>query len=524
VERTIHRACSEPARLEHPVLSEKDILGSELQILNERHRGETSMNLGSWQHRGRVRLWLGLLLVLSASGYAQSSPSQSNPIRLHPENPHYFLFRGKPTVLITSGEHYGAVLNPDFDYVPYLNALQTKGFNLTRVFNGTYYEEEKSIPQIGNQNTLAPRPGRYLAPWARSTKPGFYGGGNKFDLDQWDEAYFNRLKDFVREAGKRGIVVELTLFSSTHDAQHWVPSLFQGRNNINGIGATYTNFFNSLFDPPLVKRADDLIEKTATELNAFDNLVYEICNGCYITDRSQADDWQSHLIDTLVKTEASLPSRHVIVWNYPNTSTAVVNPNPAVSVFSFQHAFPPTPVELNYRFNKAVAFDQNHQGISTVDARREAWAFILSGGALYNHLDWSFTPDDPAGSGKTVQPGGRYSGEEIRSQLTALMTFIQSFDLVRMRPNNALVEGVPQGATVYALVDPGAAYAVYVMNGREAKLSLEIGAGRYHAEWLNPRTGTIDNVQDLRHDGDRLSLASPPYQEDIALRLVRTGQ
>lgn len=27
------------------------------------------------------------------------------PISLHPDNPHYFLFRGKPTVLITSGEH-----------------------------------------------------------------------------------------------------------------------------------------------------------------------------------------------------------------------------------------------------------------------------------------------------------------------------------------------------------------------------------------------------------------------------------
>jgi hypothetical protein len=27
------------------------------------------------------------------------------PIALHPDNPHYFLFRGKPTVLITSAEH-----------------------------------------------------------------------------------------------------------------------------------------------------------------------------------------------------------------------------------------------------------------------------------------------------------------------------------------------------------------------------------------------------------------------------------
>ena len=43
------------------------------------------------------------------------------PITLHPQNPHYFLYKDKPTVLITSGEHYGAVLNLDFDYVKYLN-------------------------------------------------------------------------------------------------------------------------------------------------------------------------------------------------------------------------------------------------------------------------------------------------------------------------------------------------------------------------------------------------------------------
>ncbi|HXJ74810.1 MAG TPA: hypothetical protein VNM37_18285, partial [Candidatus Dormibacteraeota bacterium] len=45
------------------------------------------------------------------------------PISLHPDNPHYFLFRGEPTVLISSAEHYGAVLNLDFDYVTYLATL-----------------------------------------------------------------------------------------------------------------------------------------------------------------------------------------------------------------------------------------------------------------------------------------------------------------------------------------------------------------------------------------------------------------
>src|SRR5882724_2400237 len=59
-------------------------------------------------------LWLTGIAALAAAG-------NSERLRLHPRNPHYFLFRGKPTVLITSGEHYGAVLNLDFNYVKYLD-------------------------------------------------------------------------------------------------------------------------------------------------------------------------------------------------------------------------------------------------------------------------------------------------------------------------------------------------------------------------------------------------------------------
>ena len=61
---------------------------------------------------------------------------------MHPDNSHYFLFKGKPTILITSGEHYGAVLNLDFDYVPYLDELKAKKLNLTRTFSGAYVEPQ----------------------------------------------------------------------------------------------------------------------------------------------------------------------------------------------------------------------------------------------------------------------------------------------------------------------------------------------------------------------------------------------
>src|SRR3954453_18291348 len=118
------------------------------------------------------------------------------PLGLHPDNPHYFLFRGRPAVLVTSGEHYGAVLNLDFDFAPYLDELHARGFNLTRTFSGTYREVPGSF-RI-RDNTLAPAPGRYLCPWARA------GEGETFDLDRWDDAYFRRLKRFLAEAGRRG--------------------------------------------------------------------------------------------------------------------------------------------------------------------------------------------------------------------------------------------------------------------------------------------------------------------------------
>ena len=130
----------------------------------------------------------------------------AEPIALHPDNGHYFLWRGKPTVLVTSGEHYGAVLNLDFDFERYLDALAADGLNHTRTFSGTYRE---IVASFGiTDNPLAPKPNRFLCPWARGDKPGYFDGGNRFDLTRWDDAYSRAFK-FMSAASKSGIVVEM---------------------------------------------------------------------------------------------------------------------------------------------------------------------------------------------------------------------------------------------------------------------------------------------------------------------------
>jgi hypothetical protein len=164
---------------------------------------------------GKIYAVALVILLCSVAWGRPAATKLEQPVSLHPKNPHYFLFRGKAVAFITSGEHYGAVLNADFDYRRYLTTLKAEGLNYTRLFGGSYVEiPGKSFGIV--RNDLAPAPGRFIAPWARSDMAGYAGGGNKFDLDRWDAEYFKRFHDFLSGASERGIVVEISLFSSLY--------------------------------------------------------------------------------------------------------------------------------------------------------------------------------------------------------------------------------------------------------------------------------------------------------------------
>src|SRR5688500_9903252 len=92
--------------------------------------------------------------------FVSSLCSQTKPLALHPKNPHYFIYHDKPTILVTSGEHYGALLNTGFNYITYLDELASDGLNLTRTFSGSYLEPGNAF-NISN-NTLAPASEKFI--------------------------------------------------------------------------------------------------------------------------------------------------------------------------------------------------------------------------------------------------------------------------------------------------------------------------------------------------------------------------
>ena len=456
----------------------------------------------------------------------------TRPIALHPDNPHYFLWRGQPTFLITSGEHYGALLNLDFDYQRYFTALKASGLNHTRVFSGVYREIGSSFGIT--DNPLAPKPGRYLCPWARSGRDGYYDGGARFDLTRWDSAYFTRLRNLMAAAQRSGIVVELNLFCPMYKDVLWQACPMNAANNVNGIGNCPREEVYTLKHQDLLEVQLTVTRKIVGELKGFDNLYYEVCNEPYFGGVTMP--WQHKIVDAIVEAERGLPTRHLISLNVANGRQKVESPHAAVSIFNFHYCVPPDTVAMNYHLNKVIGENETgFRGRDDVLYRTEGWDFLIAGGGLYNNLDYSFTPKHPGGTFLEYKsPGG--GSPALRQQLQILKGFLAGFDFVKMRPDDAVIKETSPNMSARALVRPGQAYAIYVhvplpnkpkklqkhlRKDAQTRLLLKLPAGTYKAEWVNTKTGQVDKSEAFTHRGGDKPLASPTFDNDIALRVVR---
>lgn len=464
-----------------------------------------------------------LLLVAGVMLTAVTANADNEPLRLHPDNPHYFLFRGQPTVLITSAEHYGSVLNLDFDYVKYLDTLQREGMNHTRLFAGPYCEAATSFNIT--RNTLAPAPGRFACAWARSDQPGYANGGNKFDLTRWDDSFFARLKDFMSQASRRGVIVEVNLFCPFYGDEQWALSPLNVKNNINGLGQVErADVYTIDKHAGLLAVQEQMVRKVVTELHSFDNLYYEIMNEPYCCKVPL--DWERHIAAVIADTEAAFAHRHLISQNIANGKAEVKAPDPNVSILNFHYAFPPETVGMNYGLNVVIGDNETgFAGTSDARYRMEGWAFILAGGGLYNNLDYSFTVGHEDGTFRypDKQPGG--GSTELRQQLRVLADFMRRLNFVRTHPAPDIVAGLPTGMQVRALAEPGQQVGCYVYRDHaaaqpeSAPLRLRLPAGAYRGEWVDPVSGAQQPVT-VQSTGEA-TLVTPAFAQDVALRIVR---
>jgi hypothetical protein len=232
---------------------------------------------------------------------------------------------------------------------------------------------------------------------------------------------------------------------------------------------------------------------------------------------------------TLIKeTEAGLPKKHLIA-----TNQAIVE-NPAVSIANYHYVkIPGAPAfDWLYGLNKALGMDETMGSLihSNVDeVRLEAWDYMFRGGAVYNNLSWEYTVARPEGS-----PGAR----TIRAQLQQLSKFMEATDFIHLSPDQTTLIKGPDSALVRILSEKGKQYAIYLHHSRpkghdfivgysaiEKKfrdtLLLDLPAGSYRIQFINPSTGSQIDVSSIRkHRGGQTTVPTPVFITDLAIRIT----
>ncbi|NJN28261.1 MAG: hypothetical protein HC819_20985 [Cyclobacteriaceae bacterium] len=466
---------------------------------------------------------------------------EEGTLQLHPENPHYFLYKGQTLALITSAEHYGAVLNLDFDYETYLNTLASEGMNYTRIFTGTYFERPGDFGI--EHNTLAPAKARICTPWAIVVSG--LEGEVQYDLNSWNDTYFDRLRAFMAMASAKNIIVEVTLFSSVYRGETWGINPQNPDNNINIDGKMTHLQAHVAGNEPLWQYQEKFVRKIVTELNDFDNFFFEIQNEPWsdhtvpvfnIANKSElkADDWtnkadfaseaslawQQQIVDIIVDEEAGLAKQHLIAQNYANFKAPIPMVNQHISIINFHYAWPEAAL-WNYHYGRVLGFDESgFAGAGEEVYRRQAWQFMLSGGGLFNNLDYSFYEGQETGDGSNNAPGG--GGKILRSQLKALSSFIHSFQLAKLRPANDLVAKSP-GLIPFVMANGHAEIAVYlrVIGTDVVQLGLHLPDGLYAILELNTLTGEYNDARDLSAKDGILYIETSATTGELALKISK---
>jgi hypothetical protein len=435
-----------------------------------------------------------------------SIPEVPGTVRLYPGNRKYLEYKGKPVILITSAEHYGAVVNMDFDEIVYLEKLADEGFNYTRIFTGTYIEPADNVFGI-EKNTLAPLPGRYLSPWVQDD--------GKYNLDRFNPEYFERLRHFVSHAGEIGIIVEVTLFSSIYDEGAWRLLPFHPRNNVNGVGEIGYRRVHTLFNGDLLAFQEKFIRKVVRELNVYDNIFYEIQNEPWADHPNLVDyvnlekdtvytrswqqrvevandvsaDWQEWVVKVISDEESGLDKKHLIARNISNFQHEIRDPLSGISIYNFHYARP-----------EAVRMNAGLQGVTGLDETgfmpqsdllyiTQAWRFILSGGGLYNNLDYSFTAGHETGDWPIPGSNPGWGGKSFRKKLSYLVRAMERVPFYQMEYSDSLFASGSRELLQYGLHGEEGSALVYLEKCRGIQLYPRVQAGNYRVTWLNIHSG-----------------------------------
>ncbi len=454
----------------------------------------------------------GFLSSSAPSGGAPSTPL----LRQHLDNPRYFVDPNGKAVYL-AGAHvwqnmqdYGPGSPPPNDCGGHScgeeewQYLRDRGNNFTR---GWHWENFKRMVGPGTANwNVAPIP--------------FLKVGSKYDLTQFDPAYFAQLKERVEQARDKGLYISIMLFEGFSVQKRrnggenpWLGHPFHPNNtdslggynvdldNDNGGEELHTGNF-----PTLVKDIQEAyVEKMIAELNEYDNILWEICNECGHAvgqggSTSDFINWMNGIAE-LIKGEegtADNPKEHLVWISSARGGDNADLFNGPADVVGLSGGSSSWPLHLDpppYDGEKIALIDSDHiRNPHCITRVGEAlwcgaewpWKMLTRGynATLMDTVRTLHPANDP---GPIKAPAAeKLKVEETRRALgqTAYFANEKIVDLSSMEPHGELAQ------TGYCLANPSIEYVV-LQPSSDDDFWVQLPAGDYSYEWYDAIDGTV---------------------------------
>jgi hypothetical protein len=487
-------------------------------------------------------------VVVSATPTSEPPESISGPLFVNPDNRRYFTdgvkVNGKYRSIYFTGVHTWCNFmdcgntNPPvkFDYEKYLDFLRERNYNFFRLWRA----ENARGGEAGPDFWFDP------LPYQRSTTCCAFDGGNKFDLSNFNQAYFDRMRERVIEAGERGIYVSIMLFdgwsveSKFGGHNPWVGHPYKLSNNVNSVngdmnGDAQGSETHTLANPQITALQETYVRKVIDTVNDLDNVLYEISNESPGDDpvtpsMDGSKDWQYHMILFIKDYEATKPKQHPVgmtfEWLNGNNDTLYQSPADWISLGGNVNLDTYSPPVTDG--SKVIMADTDHL-CGICGNRQWVWKSFTHG---ENPIFMDIYDNATSGRG---MPFENHQQDEVRQNMIYAKFYSDRMNLTAMKPRpdlcstgfcmaNPVVDDaeylvfLPTGTTVarlltYLGIDTNS--SIYMPGDNRVDVDLTGSSIKLMVEWFNPADGTVTEGRVIQ--GGASQSFTAPFAGDAVL-------
>jgi hypothetical protein len=435
---------------------------------------------------------------------SSSTGCEKSRIAIHEDNPFYFVYEGKPVLLLGGSDEDNLFNSP---------GMMLRNLETLKEIGGNYIRCTLSSRDEGNV-------------WPYEQINGLY------DLDRFNPRFWNRLDRCLDEAEARDIIVQIE-FWATFDfyREVWLRSPFNPKNNRN-----YTTmdtrlveewdyhparkvqpFFYSVpqlnNDKVLLKYQEAFIHKVLDVSADYPNVAY-----CLDNETSAPPQWAWYWA-SFVRDKAGKGVLLTEMWDDHDLTgeqhkATYMHPE----LFDFFDISQNNWQEGQLHYDRILWLRRlleseikRKQPLTNV----KVYARLHGGRPNSTKISvdrwWQNIFAGCAGTRFHRPPGGIGLGDKAKLMIKAARIFTDEFDIFSCEPSPALLSGCELGEA-FCLANPDRVYAVYFPEGGEVRLTIGNPNSRFRLRWFDPVGPTFSEPLPV---ADRKS---------VALRTPTTGQ